>query len=187
MFKKLPNSCSKKSLLLCSFACFCFFENFQRHFWNSRIPSVFLQRHKKTSRILFEFLHHKDTTKISVLNAIRGDLRRLLYLHQKIFCKIINIYYLCTIITFIFNNNNRILHPTKHMLIKSYPKAHIAHLYSPELSAHSARNRLNRWISGDKQLCAALRDVGYFDHQKDHYFTKREIALLFEFIGDPAA
>ena len=42
------------------------------------------------------------------------------YLHQKIFCKIINIYYLCTIITFIFNNNNnRILHPTKHILFPS--------------------------------------------------------------------
>ena len=73
------------------------------------------------------------------------------------------------------------------MLIKSYPKAHIAHLYFPELSAHSARNRLNRWISGDKQLCDALREVGYFDHQKDHYFTKREVAILFEYIGDPQA
>ena len=74
-----------------------------------------------------------------------------------------NLYYLCTIITFIFNNNNRILHPTKHILFPS----------------------IQGGVRG--KLCDALREVGYFDHQKDHYFTKREIALLFEFIGDPAA
>ena len=73
------------------------------------------------------------------------------------------------------------------MLIKSYLKSQLAQLYSPNLSQESARRRLNRWISGDKQLCDALREVGYFDHQKDHYFTKREVALLFEFIGDPQA
>lgn len=73
------------------------------------------------------------------------------------------------------------------MIIKSYPKSHLAHLYSPELSLKSAKARLNRWINGDRDLKAALHAIGYFDHQHDHYFTKREVALLFEYIGDPAA
>lgn len=73
------------------------------------------------------------------------------------------------------------------MIVKSYPKSHLAHLYSPELSPKSAKARLNRWINGDRDLVAALRNVGYFDHQHDHYFTRREVALLFEYIGDPSA
>lgn len=73
------------------------------------------------------------------------------------------------------------------MIIKSYPKSHIYQLYSPGMSPDSARRRLNRWINGDRDLKAALHDVGYFEHKNDHYFTKREVALLFEYIGDPAA
>lgn len=73
------------------------------------------------------------------------------------------------------------------MTIKSYPKAHLAHLYAPELSPRAAVNRLNRWINGDRDLKAALQNIGYFEHKNDHYFTKREVALLFEYIGDPAA
>ena len=73
------------------------------------------------------------------------------------------------------------------MILKSYSKTHLAHMYSPKLSADSARRRLNRWISGDKQLMTELQKVGFYEHHADHYYTKREVALLFEYIGDPAA
>lgn len=73
------------------------------------------------------------------------------------------------------------------MIIKSYPKNHLCSMYFPTLNQDSARRKLNRWINGDRDLVAALRNVGYFDHQHDHYFTRREVALLFEYIGDPSA
>lgn len=73
------------------------------------------------------------------------------------------------------------------MTIKSYSKSHLAQLYAPELSPKAAANRLNRWINGDRDLKSALHAIGYFEHKHDHYFTKREVALLFEYIGDPAA
>lgn len=73
------------------------------------------------------------------------------------------------------------------MIIKSYPKAHLALLYAPELSQKAALRKLNRWINGDRDLKAALQNIGYFEHKNDHYFTKKEVALLFEYIGDPAA
>ena len=73
------------------------------------------------------------------------------------------------------------------MIIKSYSKSHLAQLYAPELSPKAATNRLARWINGDRDLKAALHDIGYFEHKNDHYFTKKEVALLFEYIGDPAA
>lgn len=71
------------------------------------------------------------------------------------------------------------------MLIKTYPKSTIYKLYSPTLTQDAARRRLNRWINGDRDLQAALSAVGYFEHRRDHYFTKREVALLFEYIGEP--
>ncbi|MCF2611252.1 hypothetical protein I6E75_13585 [Prevotella copri] len=27
--------------------------------------------------------------------------------------------------------------------------------------------------------------MGFFDHQRDHFFTKKEVELLFEYIGEP--
>ena len=38
---------------------------------------------------------------------------------------------------------------------------------------------------GDQKLCEELRKVGFFDHQRDHFFTKKEVELLFEYIGEP--
>ena len=41
-------------------------------------------------------------------------------------------------------------------------------------------------FTGDPQkLCEELRKVGFFDHQRDHFFTKKEVELLFEYIGEP--
>ena len=71
------------------------------------------------------------------------------------------------------------------MLIKSYPKTHLAKCYSPELSEDSALRRLRRWINGDRDLKSELQKIGYFDHQRSQYFTKKEVALLFEYIGEP--
>lgn len=73
------------------------------------------------------------------------------------------------------------------MIIKSYPKQHLAQLYSPGMSADTARRRLNRWINGDRDLKSALSAIGYFEHKNDRYFTRHEVALLFEYIGDPTA
>ena len=64
-------------------------------------------------------------------------------------------------------------------------KSHLAHLFSPNLSQESANRRLRRWIIGDQKLCEELRKVGFFDHQRDHFFTKKEVELLFEYIGEP--
>ena len=50
--------------------------------------------------------------------------------------------------------------PTLHkilMIIKTYQKSHLAHLFF---------------------TC-------FFDHQRDHFFTKKEVELLFEYIGEP--
>ena len=71
------------------------------------------------------------------------------------------------------------------MIIKNYRKSHLAHLFSPNLSQESANRRLRRWIIGDQKLCEELRKVGFFDHQRDHFFTKKEVELLFEYIGEP--
>jgi len=71
------------------------------------------------------------------------------------------------------------------MIIKSYSKAELAHLYAPELSPKGAHNRLGRWINGDQQLLKALSQVGYFRHQQNHYFTKQEVEILVEFLGEP--
>ena len=71
------------------------------------------------------------------------------------------------------------------MIIKTYQKSHLAHLFSPNLSQESANRRLRRWIIGDQKLCEELRKVGFFDHQRDHFFTKKEVELLFEYIGEP--
>ena len=71
------------------------------------------------------------------------------------------------------------------MIIKTYQKSHLAHLFSPNLSQESANRRLRRWINGDQKLCEELRKVGFFDHQRDHFFTKKEVELLFEYIGEP--
>ena len=70
-------------------------------------------------------------------------------------------------------------------LRRSYQKSHLAHLFSPNLSQESANRRLRRWINGDQKLCENLRKVGFFDHQRDHFFTKKEVELIFEYIGDP--
>ena len=48
-----------------------------------------------------------------------------------------------------------------------------------------ANRRLRRWINGDRKLCEELRKVGFFDHQHDHFFAKKEVELLFEYIGEP--
>ena len=71
------------------------------------------------------------------------------------------------------------------MIIKTDQKSHLAHLFSPNLSQESANRRLRRWIIGDQKLCEELRKVGFFDHQRDHFFTKKEVELLFEYIGEP--
>ena len=71
------------------------------------------------------------------------------------------------------------------MLIKSYPKSFLAKCFSPELSEDSASRRLRRWIDGDRTLKEELQKIGYFDHQRSQYFTKKEVALLFEYIGEP--
>ena len=71
------------------------------------------------------------------------------------------------------------------MLIKSYPKSFLAKCFSPELSEDSASRRLRRWIDGDIELKNELQKIGYFDHQRSKYFTKKEVALLFEYIGEP--
>ena len=80
--------------------------------------------------------------------------------------------------------NQPTLHITR-MIIKTYQKSHLAHLFSPNLSQESANRRLRRWINGDQKLCEELRKVGFFDHQRDHFFTKKEVELLFEYIGEP--
>lgn len=69
------------------------------------------------------------------------------------------------------------------MRVRSYSKSELARAYAPEITPQAALNRLAAWIRINRPLSEALRETGYYAKQR--VFTCRQVALIFEFLGEP--
>lgn len=69
------------------------------------------------------------------------------------------------------------------MQIRSYSKSELAQAYAPHLTVHGAVNRLMAWIKLNAPLYEALKQHGYVDNRR--LFTVRQVALIFEYLGEP--
>ena len=69
------------------------------------------------------------------------------------------------------------------MKIRPYYKSELAQAYAPDICPGAALNRLAVWIKTNKQLSEALRQTEYRSTQ--HMFTSRQVALIFEHLGEP--
>ena len=67
--------------------------------------------------------------------------------------------------------------------IRPYYKNELAQAYAPHICQGAALNRLSTWIKTNKQLSEALRQTEYRSTQ--HMFTSRQVALIFEYLGEP--
>ena len=68
--------------------------------------------------------------------------------------------------------------------IKSYGKSELALLYFPTAATTSgALSNLNSWIRGNRELSEALRQCAM--PPKSKFFTPREVALIFQYLGEP--
>ena len=67
--------------------------------------------------------------------------------------------------------------------IRPYYKSELAKAYAPDICPGAALNRLATWIKTNKQLSEALRQTDY--RTKQHMFTSRQVALIFEHLGEP--
>ena len=72
---------------------------------------------------------------------------------------------------------------TKEYRIRPYYKSELAKAYAPDICPGTALNRLANWIRTNKQLSEALRQTDY--RTKQHMFTSRQVALIFEHLGEP--
>ena len=69
------------------------------------------------------------------------------------------------------------------MKVRPYYKSELAQAYAPDVCTRTALNRLGTWIRTNKQLSEALRGTDYRSSQ--HMFTSRQVALIFEYLGEP--
>ena len=69
------------------------------------------------------------------------------------------------------------------MNIRPYYKGELAQAYAPNLSPGSAVNRLTTWIKLNAPLAEALAQTGY--HSRQRLFTSKQVALIFEYLGEP--
>ena len=69
------------------------------------------------------------------------------------------------------------------MQLRSYSKSELAQAYAPHLTVHGAVNRLMNWIKYNQPLYQALQQSGYAVNQR--LFTVRQVALIFEYLGEP--
>ena len=67
--------------------------------------------------------------------------------------------------------------------IRPYYKSELAQAYAPDICPGAALNRLSNWIKANKQLSEALRQTEY--RTKQHMFTSKQVALIFEHLGEP--
>ncbi|MBR0046446.1 MAG: DUF4248 domain-containing protein [Bacteroidaceae bacterium] len=67
--------------------------------------------------------------------------------------------------------------------IVSMTKTELAMLYAPDLTPHSAVNRLAKWIACNKLLTAALRRTGY--RKTARRFSPKQVKLIFHYLGEP--
>lgn len=71
----------------------------------------------------------------------------------------------------------------KEYRIRPYYKSELAQAYAPDISPASATNRLAMWIKKNRQLTEALRETNY--HSTQRVFTSKQVALIFEYLGEP--
>lgn len=71
------------------------------------------------------------------------------------------------------------------MEIKAYSKKELAVAYGQNMSMSGALNRLREWICGNPELMEALKRTGYDPQKKTHLFTRYQVALIFEYLGEP--
>ena len=68
-------------------------------------------------------------------------------------------------------------------LIRPYTKSELATMYFPIGSTSNALRRLNRYINHAHGLLPALLATGY--RVNDRHFTRRQVQLIFEYLGEP--
>ena len=71
----------------------------------------------------------------------------------------------------------------KEWRVRPYYKSELAEAYAPELAPGSALNRLALWIKTNTHLTEALAQTNYRTNQR--MFTSRQVALIFEYLGEP--
>ncbi len=69
------------------------------------------------------------------------------------------------------------------MKLKAYKKSELAVAYAPNITERAALNRLNLWIRENNELVRRLEETCYSPYQK--VFTLKQVALLFEYLGEP--
>ena len=67
--------------------------------------------------------------------------------------------------------------------VRPYYKSELVQAYAPDISQGAALNRLALWIKTNTQLSEALRQTDYRVTQR--MFTSRQVALIFEYLGEP--
>ena len=67
--------------------------------------------------------------------------------------------------------------------IRPYYKSELAQAYAPDICMGAALNRLASWIRTNTQLTEALKQTNYRVNQR--MFTSRQVALIFEYLGEP--
>lgn len=67
--------------------------------------------------------------------------------------------------------------------IRSYSKAELSMLYSPNQCITVALQILSRWIRYNTQLTEELEAAGY--NKRRHTFTPKEVAIIVRYLGEP--
>lgn len=62
-------------------------------------------------------------------------------------------------------------------------KRELAQMYSPDLTPHSAVNRLMRWVRHHPVLRAKLEGSGY--RKRARLLSARQVGLIVEYLGEP--
>ncbi len=71
----------------------------------------------------------------------------------------------------------------KQNTMKPISKSALALQYVPNVTPHSAVNRLMAWINGCKALVNELAKTGYSTRQK--YLSAEQVKLIHEYLGEP--
>ena len=79
------------------------------------------------------------------------------------------------------NENYKVME--QEIAIRSYTKGELATMYFPIGSTSNALRRLNRYIHNANGLMDELLATGY--RTKDRHFTRRQVRLIFEYLGEP--
>ena len=67
--------------------------------------------------------------------------------------------------------------------IRPYYKSELAQAYAPDICMGAALNRLAMWFRTNTQLSEARKQNNYRVTQR--MFTSRQVALIFEYLGEP--